>query len=320
MNNEELKLVRREFDWLLNDEVPTILTQLKSMIQNCINKFSAGPKTRDVGPVAVGQNLNVSLPNSDAVKGIINIAGDSVIRAELRFKFPKLPSTGVRTFVFEQCPWKLQQLQDARNHLEGGWDEIAERENCGLLTSGHQVIQLMDRVMLCLNRVKSCIVVPEKHTLSELMTLNAQRVLNPPVPEEILVSFHVNCDKLLLCVYAFNFLTAAPHHNKTTNQNAGGAEHNAIGYTFEHEGRWFEVGSKAEISCAVPWFKDIIVWINSAQQLCQQLKDKITIFQNLLPDLSLSTLGEDENVTSSSTTRGGTSTSSCSGDVGDGVR
>ena len=304
MNTEEVKLVRREFDWLLQEEVPSILTQLKSIIQNSINKFKAEPETRDVGPVDVGHNLNVSLPNSDAVKGILNIAGDSVIRAELRFKFPKLPSSGVRTFVFEQCPWKLQQLQDARNHLEGGWDEIAERENCGMLTSGHQVVQLMDRVMLSLNRVKTCIVVPEKRTLSELLSQNAQRVLNPPVPEEILVSFHVNCDKLLLHVYAFNALAAAPHNTKnTTNNNNNSMDHNStIGDAFEHDGRWWEIGSKAEIACSVPWFKEIIVWINTAHQLCQQLKDKITIFQNLLPDLSLSRAGEEEGMGCSNNT------------------
>merc|ERR1712080_433766 len=152
-----------------------------------------------------------------------------------------------------------------------------------MLTSGHQVIQLMDKAMICLNRVKSCVIVPDKHTLSELMTINAQKVLNPPVPEEILVSFHVNCDKLILSVHAFNILTTTPH------QKGHHHDHNSVGYTFEHDGRWYEVASRAEIICAVPWFKDMIVWINSAQQLCQQLKDKITIFQNLLPDLFLST-------------------------------
>lgn len=271
---------RREFDWLLNDEVPNALTQLKSIIDNCVKKFTPGVET----PSPQGHNFLLSLPNSDAVKGLLNIAGDSVIRAELRFKFPKLPSAGIGTFVFEQCPWKLQQLQDARNHLELGLETISDYESCGMLTSGYQVIHLMDKAMTSLGHVKSCLIVPEKHTLSELMAINAQKVLNPPIPEDILVNFHVHCDKLVLLVYSFTILTAPPHL-KNHNQ-----EHNSVGYVFEHEGRWFEVATKAEIMCAVPWFKDIIVWINSAQQLCQQLKDKITMFQNLLPDLYLSTL------------------------------
>ncbi len=37
-----------------------------------------------------------------------------------------------------------------------------------------------------------------------------QRVLNPPVPDEVLVNFHVNCDKLVFCAYVLNNLTGAP--------------------------------------------------------------------------------------------------------------
>ena len=38
-----------------------------------------------------------------------------------------------------------------------------------------------------------------------------QRVLNPPIPEEILVTFHINCDKLAFNVFVLNILTAAPN-------------------------------------------------------------------------------------------------------------
>lgn len=283
----EEKLTRQEFDWLLNDEVPSILSQLKNILETSVKKFSSGAGIPGAAHISKGSNFLLSLPNSDAVKGLVNISGDSVIRAELRIKFPKFPSAGIGTFVFEQCPWKLQQLLDARNHLEMGLDQICEHESCGKITSGHQVIQLMDKAMVCLSRVKTCLIVPEKHSLSELMSINAQKVLNPPVPEELLVNFHVNCDKLVLSVYYFNILTTTPH------QKSHHHDHSSIGHTFEHDNRWYEISSRAEIVCTVPWLKDMIVWINTAQQLCQQLKDKFTIFHNMLPNLLLSYENDD---------------------------
>lgn len=282
MNSEE-KYLRQELDWLLTDEVPSILSQLKNILDTSVKKFSSGAGIPGTGHIPKGCNFKLSLPSSDAVKGIVNISGDSVIRAELRLKFPKLPSAGIGTFVFEQCPWKLQQLLDAKNHLEIGLEQICEQESCGSITSGHQVIKLMDKAMVCLSRVKTCLIVPEKHSLSDLLTINAHKVLNPPVPEELLINFHVNCDKLVLSVYYFNVLTTAPHQKSHHN------DHSSIGHSFEHENRWFEVSSRAEIVCTVPWLKDMIVWINTAHQLCQQLKDKFSVFHNLLPDLLLST-------------------------------
>ena len=39
-----------------------------------------------------------------------------------------------------------------------------------------------------------------------------------------------------------------------------------------------------KVTSTVPWVKDLILWINNAQQLCQQMNDKIAIFSALLPD------------------------------------
>ena len=35
-------------------------------------------------------------------------------------------------------------------------------------------------------------------------------MLNPPLPEEVLVNFHVNCDKLVFCAYVLNCLATTP--------------------------------------------------------------------------------------------------------------
>ncbi|XP_065054184.1 protein rogdi homolog isoform X2 [Rhopilema esculentum] len=227
----------------------------------------------------------VQRKNSDIVKGLISIAGDSVVKADLKFKIPKLSNGTFGTFIFDQFPWKLQQLQDAHNHLILALEEVNEREVGGIFTSGQEINQLMESIMCSLSRGKSLLLVPPKQPLPHLISSGMQRVLNPPLPDEVLVNFHVNCDKLVFCAYVLNCLTGPPSNLKNLPQDP-----NNIGHVFESGSRWFEVVNRIEIVCTVPWLKEIIILFNTAQQLCQQLKDKLTLFSNILSTTDLDEL------------------------------
>lgn len=266
---EEIKKLKAEFNWLLTDEVPSMLKQLKTFIQACLQKFNI---VSSPAHTMKGNNFLLSLPNSDAIKGLINVAGDSVIKAELKFKFPKHANSGIGTFIFEQCPWKLEQLQDTSNHLKMALEELKEQELNDVAIDKRRLTMLLDQVMMSLSCAKNSLIVPVKYSLSEIMYNNAQRVLNPPIPEEILVTFYINYDKLVFVVYLLNILTTAP------SQKHQSQDQTAAGSVFEHEDCWFEIANKYEITCSVPWMKDLIIWINTAQQLCQQMKDKLKIF------------------------------------------
>eukprot|EP00794_Sanderia_malayensis_P013766 gene13766-15207_t len=273
-----------EFQWLLKEEVPSVLSQLKGTLEGCLQKFkSRGNNVH--GTVYKADNFLLSLPNSDIVKGLISIAGDSVIKADLKFKIPKLSNGTFGTFIFEHFPWKLQQLQDANNHLRMALDEVNEREVCGVFRSGQEVDELVECIMSSLSKGKSLLLVPPKIPLSQLISSGVQRVLNPPVPDEVLVNFHVNCDKLVFCVYVLNSLTGAPSNLKNLPTDPS-----HIGHVFECGSRWYEVINRIEIVCTVPWLKEIIVLFNTAQQLCQQLKDKTNLFRNVLDSTDLEQL------------------------------
>ncbi|XP_047142765.1 protein rogdi homolog isoform X1 [Hydra vulgaris] len=276
--SSKVNVLRLEFNWLLTDEVSSILAQLKEIIQSCLSRFKM-PLGMSATDTSKGSNLPFN--NSELVKGWINVAGEHVMKAELKFKIPKFGSAGIGTFIFEQCPWKLQQLLETHNHLQMAFDEILERECCGKFTSGEQVEELMNTLMGSLNRAKTCMLVPEKLVLAELFNSSQQRVFNPSIPEELIIFFNVNCDKVVLSVYVLNSLTSAP------SQKVLIQDQSTIGHQFETHNKWYEVINKAEVICSVPWLKDLIVWINTALQLCQQLKDKIAIFHTLLPDLVL---------------------------------
>lgn len=115
VTTEELATLQREFDWLLSQEVPTVLSQLREAVTECASKF----------PVPVGVH-NADHPNSsdkfvltttDQLKVVVTLTGDSISAAEINLKLPRphakdaYHNTGVR----EDVPWKLQQ--DAANHL-----------------------------------------------------------------------------------------------------------------------------------------------------------------------------------------------------------
>jgi len=117
VTTEELATLQREFDWLLSQEVPAVLSQLREAVTECASKF----------PVPVGSH-NADRPNSsdkfvltttDQLKVVVTLTGDSISAAEINLKLPRphakdaYHNTGVR----EDVPWKLQQVQDAANHL-----------------------------------------------------------------------------------------------------------------------------------------------------------------------------------------------------------
>jgi len=121
VSTEELETLQREFDWLLSQEVPAVLSQLREAVTECASKF----------PVPVGSH-NADRPNSsdkfvltttDQLKVVVTLTGDSISAAEINLKLPRphakdaYHNTGVR----EDVPWKLQQVDRAGKDKGSSW-------------------------------------------------------------------------------------------------------------------------------------------------------------------------------------------------------
>ncbi|XP_069762732.1 protein rogdi homolog isoform X2 [Narcine bancroftii] len=52
------------------------------------------------------------------------------------------------------------------------------------------------------------------------------------------------------------------------------------GSTFEINNQKYEVSHVHKVECVIPWLNDTLVFFTIALQLCQQLKDKISVFSN----------------------------------------
>lgn len=64
------------------------------------------------------------LSNADQLKALLTLTGDSITQADISFKLSRAPNQMQRTSINMDSPWKLQQVQDAANHLQQAINHI----------------------------------------------------------------------------------------------------------------------------------------------------------------------------------------------------
>ncbi|OWK11338.1 ROGDI [Cervus elaphus hippelaphus] len=148
-------------------------------------------------------------------------------------------------FAFrEDKQWKLQQIQDARNHVSQAIYLLANRDESYQFRTGAEVLK---------------------------------RMFAPTLPSDLLVNVYINLNKLCLTVYQLHALQP----NSTKNfRPAGGAVLHSPGAMFEWGTQRLEVSHVHKVESVIPWLNDALVFFTVSLQLCQQLKDKISVFSS----------------------------------------
>lgn len=59
----------------------------------------------------------LSVP-AEQLKCAVTLTGDSITHADITFRVQRQQNTSFRTAIQTDNPWKLQQVQDAANHLQ----------------------------------------------------------------------------------------------------------------------------------------------------------------------------------------------------------
>ena len=96
----------------------------------------------------------------------------------------------------EDLPWKLQQVQDAANHLQLVMEQLSTLPEQHQFSSADEVSHFLSAIMESLLRARQALVVPKKRTLEELVNSKNVKSLVPPLPREVAVSFCLLRDKL----------------------------------------------------------------------------------------------------------------------------
>ncbi|KOB65402.1 Uncharacterized protein OBRU01_22775 [Operophtera brumata] len=91
---EEAANLKEEFEWVLREEVHAILHQLHSVLVECAHRFPV-PLYGNEGQK---QDKFILTSQPEQLKCIVTLTGDSITHSD--------------------GPWKLQQIQDAANHLQ----------------------------------------------------------------------------------------------------------------------------------------------------------------------------------------------------------
>ncbi|XP_064448572.1 protein rogdi homolog isoform X1 [Mirounga angustirostris] len=217
-----------------------------------------------------------SLAAVDQVKGVLTLQGDALSQADVNLKIPR--NNQLLHFAFrEDKQWKLQQIQDARNHVSQAIYLLANRDENYQFRTGAEVLKLMDAVMLQLTRARNRLTTPATLTLPEIAASGLTRMFAPALPSDLLVNVYINLNKLCLTVYQLHALQP----NSTKNfRPAGGAVLHSPGAMFEWGSQRLEVSHVHKVECVIPWLNDALVFFTVSLQLCQQLKDKISVFSS----------------------------------------
>lgn len=160
-----------------------------------------------------------------------------------------------RTSITQDFPWKIQQVQDAANHLQQAINHIDNVDSNYNFKSSEEVLHILSNILGALQRGRTSLVVPKKKPIDELMKSRNMKSLTPNLPEDLALSFYIQSHKLIFATYQL-----------TNNQG-----------TMKFE--------STQAECSVPWLNEVLVLFTVALTLCQQLKDKVSFlnqWNNLL--------------------------------------
>ncbi|KAI7693025.1 hypothetical protein SSS_03250 [Sarcoptes scabiei] len=246
-----------EFQWLL-DEVNSIIEQIYNIIIECsrrfplhINGVESAIKSEKYQLISINNSMN------DQIKVSCTLCADNITHADINIRLHKHPQMNHRTIVQNDCQWKLHQILDASNHLRSALNildmpslRLDEKTNKKFnFKTAEDVIGLINNIITCLDRGRKSLIIPKKRSIEELQRSLNMKSLQPPLPNDLAISFYVQAHKLICAVY---------HMYK----DSGGQKK-------------FDI-AQAEIS--IPWLNEALVLFTIALQYCQQLKDKVLIF------------------------------------------
>ncbi|XP_025832086.1 protein rogdi [Agrilus planipennis] len=243
--NQEALNLQKEFEWVLHQEVHTALDQIHEILVECARRFPVQLYGHDNS--SKQDKFVLSVP-PDQLKCVITLTGDSITHAEISFKVQRSQSNVVRTKIQNEYPWKLQQIQDAANHLQQAIYHIDDVGKSYRFKSSDEVLHILGNILGSLQRGRTSLIVPKKKAIDDLIKSRNMKSLSPNLSEDLAISFYLQSHKLIFAVYQLS-------------DNHGKMKFDSV-----------------QAECSVPWLNEVLVLFTVGLQLCQQLKDKICVF------------------------------------------
>ncbi|XP_046912071.1 uncharacterized protein LOC124493062 [Dermatophagoides farinae] len=206
--SDEIMTLNDEFKWLLQ-EVNWIIKQIHNIIVECSRRFPVpidGVETMVKTEKYILASMNNAM--NDQIKVSCTLCADNITHADINIRLHKHPQVNHRTIVQNDCQWKLHQILDASNHLRSALnilDMPPLRFNDNIkkfdFKTAEEVIELINNIMVCLDRGRKSLVVPKKRSIEELQRSSNMKSLQPPLPNDLAISFYIQANKLICAVY-----------------------------------------------------------------------------------------------------------------------
>jgi len=269
---DEERQLQLEFDWILEKEVHEVLDQVRQVLRRCAQRFRGGELVKPEKFVLK------SVLGGDNLKCVATLLGEVIYEADISMSL-KVGSRShhFKTRINPQSPWRLNQIQDSGNHLANAlaildhrWCNVQEKPNADSFSTGEEVVLLLNDLIAAIHTGQSAFMKPKRRTLEELQTNPNLLSLDPALPQDTIVSFYVQSCNLILTAYQLQSSGAS-----SSSSSAGGAsgalKSDVINVRFQSES-------------PIAWFHEVLTLFSIALQLCQQLKDKITVLQQCLAE------------------------------------
>uniref|UniRef100_W8BIK7 Protein rogdi n=2 Tax=Ceratitis capitata TaxID=7213 RepID=W8BIK7_CERCA len=220
------------------------MKQLKKILVECAHLFPV-PLYANEGKKTEKYIMNVA---PEKLRAMVTLTGDSIIHADISFKLARPPHQQQKTFINQDSPWKLQQVQDAANHLQQAINHIDDVDATYHFKTSDEVMNVVGNILEALQRARTSLVIPKKKPIADLIKSRNMKSLAPNLSEDLAVSFYLQSHKLIMAVYQLITVQGSMRFDS------------------------------CQAEATVQWLNDVMPLLCAGLKLCQQLKDKISVF------------------------------------------
>ena len=83
---DELRVMKLEFQWLLEKQVPSILRKVESVLKACDEKFNSKPRMKSDNSSEKPDKFLLQTRSIDVLKGYVRVSGVSISNAVSKTK------------------------------------------------------------------------------------------------------------------------------------------------------------------------------------------------------------------------------------------
>ncbi|KAL3857694.1 hypothetical protein ACJMK2_012347 [Sinanodonta woodiana] len=251
-DEDEETILRKELEWLLEEQVHKELENIQHTLLECSRRFPFRMGLGEYGCLVKPQRILMSSPNNtNQIKCVVTLLGDSICDADISFKHKKGKDDHLfKTAIHPETQWKLQQIQDAGNHLHSAISALNKIDTTHQFKTAKEVQMIVDNLIHSLDLGKSCLCFPKRKSIEDLTGSIGHNSLQPPVPSDVVLSFYIHGSKLILALY---------HLHSVSNST--------------------EISARYQVESNVQWLNEAVILFTLGMQQCQQLLDKIHVIK-----------------------------------------